>query len=51
MTARERAMVKAAFYAWLSTYYMAEQHPLTIEALWAAWQEGYTLARQRKGRK
>jgi hypothetical protein len=41
---------RAKFDEWLRKYYIAEQHPLTVEALWAAWQEGARLAAT-KGRK
>jgi hypothetical protein len=44
------AAVRAKFDEWLRKYYIAEQHPLTVEALWAAWQEGARLAAT-KGRK
>jgi len=51
MTKTLRAVERAAFEAWLKVYYIAEQHPLTIEALWDAWQEGARHAAAQRRRK
>jgi hypothetical protein len=50
---QERVDSRKEFDAWLAKYYIAEQHPLTVEALWAAWQRGaeFAQSRRQRGRK